>query len=199
MKKIMQERYSCRNYLPKKISDEDIRNLVDLTRLSPSSMGLEPWKFMVVGGEKLDELSQICNNQNHVKTCSHALIIITRTDLKSSDPYLRAMVEAKGKDSEKVEKYIKMIAQKTDNMSESELRHYSDLQGYLACANLVNIAHSMGIRSCIVAGFDYERLLNFIDMGENFHPCIVVTLGYSDEIIPTKIRRNLDEVLVYKN
>ena len=51
MKKIMQERYSCREFNNQKINQETINEILDLTRLSPSSCGLEPWKFMVVSKE----------------------------------------------------------------------------------------------------------------------------------------------------
>ncbi|MDM1027640.1 nitroreductase family protein [Campylobacter hyointestinalis] len=51
MKRIMQERFSCRNFTNQKIKDENIKEILDLVRLTPSSCGLEPWKFMVVSKE----------------------------------------------------------------------------------------------------------------------------------------------------
>lgn len=59
IREIMQNRYSCRNFNDKKIDDKTLREIIDLTRLSPSSVGLEPWKFMVVSGENLTSLATI--------------------------------------------------------------------------------------------------------------------------------------------
>lgn len=42
IREIMQNRYSCRNFNDKKIDDKTLREIIDLTRLSPSSVGLEP-------------------------------------------------------------------------------------------------------------------------------------------------------------
>ncbi|MDU5326200.1 nitroreductase family protein [Campylobacter ureolyticus] len=45
---IMQNRHSCRNFKDEKIKDGVINEILDLTRLTPSSLALEPWKFVVV-------------------------------------------------------------------------------------------------------------------------------------------------------
>lgn len=201
IREIMQNRYSCRNFNDKKIDDKTLREIIDLTRLSPSSVGLEPWKFMVVSGENLTSLATICNAQKHIEKCSHAVIIISRNDIRPDDKFLRERIESKGKSKEKVEKYIAFVGSKTGRMSERELCVYTDLQGYLACANLVNIACAFGVQSCIIGGFDYNALSEFIaadGFGAPFHPCVVVALGYSDDEPAKKIRQNLDEVLVYK-
>lgn len=64
IREIMQNRYSCRNFNDKKIDDKTLREIIDLTRLSPSSVGLEPWKFMVVSGENLTSLATISMLKN---------------------------------------------------------------------------------------------------------------------------------------
>ena len=57
MQEIMKSRYSCRKFSDEKLGDKVVREIVDLTRLSPSSCGLEPWKFMVVSQN--DELQKL--------------------------------------------------------------------------------------------------------------------------------------------
>lgn len=42
-------RHACKAYDPsKKISEEDFRFILETGRLSPSSFGFEPWKFLVI-------------------------------------------------------------------------------------------------------------------------------------------------------
>lgn len=198
MDKIMQNRYSCRSYKDEKIDDTIIRDIINLTRLTPSSLGLEPWKFMVVKGKKLKELADICMGQKQVLNCSHAVIVISRSDLRSDDRFLQQRVESKGKTKEEAKAYIlKRIASKIDNLQTSQIQHYASLQCYMATANLVNIAYSKNVKSCIIGGFDKKRLTQFIDLKECFEPCLVVTLGLSDELSTAKIRQNLDEVLLW--
>ena len=44
----------------KKISDEDFDIILETARLSPSSMGIEPWKFMVIQNKEVrEELAKV--------------------------------------------------------------------------------------------------------------------------------------------
>lgn len=55
--------------------------ILEIARLSPSSLGLEPWRFLVVQDDnKKEELAQICNQQQHVKDCGALIIIVSRLD-----------------------------------------------------------------------------------------------------------------------
>ena len=47
-------RYTCKGYDPqKKVSDEDFEIIMEVARLSPSSMGLEPWKFVLLNNREI--------------------------------------------------------------------------------------------------------------------------------------------------
>lgn len=198
MKNIMKNRFSCRKYKDEKISDEVIKEILDLTRLSPSSVGLEPWKFMVVSKKQdLQDLSKACFNQSQVANCSHAIIIFSRKDLRSSDEYPLKRIDAVAKTPEKKESYLKFLKPK-DLMSDKELENYANLQCYLAAANLVNIAFSFDVKSCIIGGFEKDKVANFAGLGDNFNPCLVISLGYSDEKASEKIRQSLEEVVIFK-
>ena len=49
----------------KKIEDEDFKFILETGRLSPSSLGLEPWKFLIVQSSDLREkLMQLLQERN---------------------------------------------------------------------------------------------------------------------------------------
>lgn len=199
MKRIMQERFSCRNFTNQKIKDENIKEILDLVRLTPSSCGLEPWKFMVVSKESdLAELSEVCNSQKQVKECSHAIIIIARNDLKGNCDFLRQQVDRRPRTPERLQKAMDHFAARFDPQTSDEIMTYATFQCYMACANLVNIAEDLSIKSCIVAGYDSQKLTKFVGLEKNFKPVLVVALEYSDESVPPKIRQSLDQVVIYK-
>lgn len=196
---IMQNRYSCRNFKDEKIKDGVINEILDLARLTPSSLGLEPWKFVVVSkDEDIKTLGEICLNQKQVSNCSHAVVIMARTDLQSKDEYLKHIIYNKNKGKEKASRFLKMVSSKTDLMNENELFNYASLQCYMALANLVNIAYSKRVKSCIIGGLDKEKLTKFLNLPDEFRPCIVVALGMSDEKSTPKVRQSLDEVVIWK-
>ena len=78
---IFSTRYSCRNFKNEKLKKEDLNTILEIARLSPSSLGLEPWRFLVVHDDKTkEELAQICNQQQHEKDCGALIIICSRVD-----------------------------------------------------------------------------------------------------------------------
>ena len=49
-------RHATKEFDPdRKLSDEDFQFILETARLSPSSIGLEPWKFVVVQNPELRE------------------------------------------------------------------------------------------------------------------------------------------------
>ena len=49
-------RYACKKFNPeKKLSEEQVDALLESLRLTASSYGLQPWKFILVKNEKLRE------------------------------------------------------------------------------------------------------------------------------------------------
>lgn len=46
--KVIENRCSCRNYLPMPISDETIKQIVEAGRVAPSAKNAQPWKFVCI-------------------------------------------------------------------------------------------------------------------------------------------------------
>uniref|UniRef100_UPI0005A95C7C nitroreductase family protein n=1 Tax=Faecalimicrobium dakarense TaxID=1301100 RepID=UPI0005A95C7C len=79
---ILNFRHACKEFNPaKKISAEDLNVILEGGRLAPSSMGIEPWKFLVIESEELKkELSAASfAGAKQIDTCSHFVIYLTRT------------------------------------------------------------------------------------------------------------------------
>ncbi len=54
--KIMDFRHACKLFdETKKISDEDMHYILEVARKSPSSFGMEAWKFLVITNDELRE------------------------------------------------------------------------------------------------------------------------------------------------
>ena len=203
MQNAMKNRYSCRKFNGEKIGDEIVREIIDLTRLSPSSCGLEPWKFVVFSqNDDIKKLGEICNNQPQVSSCSHIVVIVARNDLKVGDEYLDKCVRRRATTSEKYNAAMAYFGDKFKDMDEKAMTNYASKQCYLACANLVNVAESFGVKSCIIAGFDGEKLNEFVrskaGLNEHFTPVLVVALGKGENIKFPHTRHPLEDVLIWK-
>ena len=76
--KAMEFRHACKIFdETKKISEEDMRLILEMGQKSPSSFGMEAWKFLVITNEDLKaRLRPACWNQVQVTSCSHLVIIL---------------------------------------------------------------------------------------------------------------------------
>lgn len=56
--KILEERRSCRAFLPFPVDREKIRGLLEMAKWAPSALNLQPWEVTVVMGKELERLTQ---------------------------------------------------------------------------------------------------------------------------------------------
>ena len=98
-------RHACKLFNPaRKITSEDLHFILENTRLSPSSFGMEGWKFLVIqNGELKESLQSFCWNQPQITTCSDLIVLLSMKNLRSSNPYVREQFKTRG---DLYEKYI---------------------------------------------------------------------------------------------
>lgn len=77
-------RYATKVYdSSKRVSDEDIRTILESGRLSPSAFGVEPWKFIVVENPEIRaQLRAVGFDQPKITDASHLVVIARRTDAR---------------------------------------------------------------------------------------------------------------------
>ena len=83
-------RHACKSYdATKKISADDFAYILETAHLSPSSFGLEPWRFLVVQNPALrEELRDIAwGAADKIMDCSHFVILLARTQAAMQADY----------------------------------------------------------------------------------------------------------------
>ena len=75
---ILKFRHACKIFdETKKISAGEFDFILEAGRLSPSSMGLEQWDFLVVQNPILrQKIREVSWNQPQITTCSHLVVIL---------------------------------------------------------------------------------------------------------------------------
>ncbi len=193
---IINKRYSCRELKENTLSKEELDYILEAGRLSPSSLGLEPWRFLVVqDSNKKAEISKIAHHQMHVKKCG-AIIILARLDFGE---YFIPKLQGRGMSAEELQKRIDTYKPFIDNMSESEKLHYAREQTYLALGSLANAACALGLGSCIIGGFDSKALDSYLnlDTAKERSSVMLVVGEYENKVIPQKVRFGREEVITF--
>ena len=195
--KIINQRYSCREFKESLLKREDLEYILEAGRLSPSSLGLEPWKFLVVqDSNKKEEISKIANYQGHVKKCGAIIIILARLDFEE---YFIPKLQARGMKEEELQKRINLYKPFIESMNEDEKLHYAKEQTYLALGNLANAACAIGLGSCIVGGFD-SKALDFylkLDTTKERSSIMLIVGEYENKAISQKVRFSEEEVITF--
>ena len=198
----MNFRHACKLFDEnRKIPKEDFLYVLEAGRLSPSSFGMEHWRFLVITDKSLKEkLKPLCWNQAQITTCSHLLVIkAVKEALKPNSEYVRKMFLRRGLDEESTKAYMKKYAEfMSDKLDEEKLFCWSAKQCYIALANMLTAAAFKGIDSCPIEGFEKEkaeRLLGIDTKKEEI--AVLAAFGYRVNPPSEKKRLSLKEIVEF--
>ncbi|ELD4953793.1 nitroreductase family protein [Campylobacter upsaliensis] len=192
---LFKKRYSCRNFKKETIEDEILKEILEVARLSPSSLGLEPWKFLVIkDAKKREELSLIANHQSHVKNAAAIVIIVSRLDFAE---YFEEKLRKRKMSEEELNKRLSLYKPFLQGMDERAKIAYSREQAHIALAGILYAANTLNIATCTIGGFDSAKLNAYLNLDTKKElSTLMIALGYSDdEEIPAKSRFEFDEVV----
>lgn len=178
----LQWRYAVKKFDPaRKISDADWKTIEDSLVLTPSSFGLQPWKFVVVTNpEKKAALVPVSWGQSQPADCSHLVVFAARTDLSEADitKYVGRVAEVRQAPVESLEGFKKMMTGSL--LSEKFPRNeWAAKQCYIALGQLMAIAAVLGIDACPMEGIDPKKYDEILGLGAlGYHTVVALPLGY---------------------
>jgi len=196
----MNFRHACKLFDGKKIPEKDLEFILEAGRLSPSSFGLEQWKFVVVQNQALKEaIEKVSWNQKQISTCSDLLIILARKDVRSSDAFTVQQLRRWGLPESDFTGLMAMYKGWVDGRDDHTIEMWSEKQCYIAAGNMMTAAALLGIDSCPIEGFEYQKVdaLLGIDTAV-YQSAIVIPFGYRAKEQRGKIRLALNEVVEFK-
>ncbi|MGE4511980.1 MAG: nitroreductase family protein, partial [Sulfurimonadaceae bacterium] len=109
----MDFRHACKAFdVSKKISDEDMYAILEMGRKSPSSFGMEGWKFLVITNDALKaKLRPACWNQEQITSCSHLVVVLAGiASLKPESGLVKKRFERRDMPQEKLDMYLNLYA-----------------------------------------------------------------------------------------
>lgn len=198
-------RYATKQFdATKKLSAEQLNVLTEALRLSASSYGLQPWKFIVVSNPALrQQLRSAAFNQAQITDASHLIVLAVRKTVDAA--YVHSYVEhiAKTRDvsleslAEYQARMVGLLQGKTTQM----ILDWATSQVYLALGTLLTVAAVEQIDACPMEGFDsakFDTILGLDALG--VQSAVVVTVGFrsaSDSFAQaTKVRWPKEQVIV---
>lgn len=186
MIKTLEWRYATKIFNPnRRIPEADWNALLESLHLSPSSLGLQMWKFIDVREPSVRaELRSVSWDQPQVTDSSHLVVFCARRDFSTEDVqrYLERIVEVRGVTMESLNLYRDRIVELAGSKSPDVLKAWLERQVYIALGFMMSCAANLRIDTCALEGMDpaaYDRILKLED--SPYYTLCALALGYRDE------------------
>ena len=150
--------------------------------MSPSSLGLQPWKFIQVDNPEIrQQLRAVSWNQSQVTDASHLLVFCGRREVTPDDvmAYIKLMAEVREVPSESLEGYRKKMEGLIFSKSESDRKAWIERQVYIALGVAMQTAAQLQIDTCAIEGMEPERYDEILNLKDTpFKVLCALALGY---------------------
>ena len=178
-------RYATKKFDPaKKLSAEEWAKFEQVLDLSPSSYGLQPYRFVVVTDPALRaQLKPAAYGQSQITDASHLVVFAGRTDVTDADVdhYLERIVEVRGVDRAHLEEsYGRRIkGDVVHGPRHAEIREWCARQAYIALGNLMTFAAMVSVDVCPMEGFDPARFDEILGLpAQGYRSLAVAAVGH---------------------
>ncbi|WP_416224719.1 NAD(P)H-dependent oxidoreductase [Malaciobacter marinus] len=199
----MDFRHACKVFDDtKKIPEEDLKFILEVARKSPSSFGMEPWKFLVVQNQELKEkIRPTCWNQVQITSCSDLVIVLAKIeDVKVESGVPEKRFGRRPMPQEKKDFYINLYANhlKDTLSSDKNIYEWTARQTYIAVGNMMTAAAAIGIDSCPIEGFEKDKLEQILELDTTkYQVAMVLPFGYRLNEQSDQLRLSFDEVVEF--
>jgi nitroreductase len=201
--KAMDFRHACKAFDEnKKIPAETLKYILEAGRKSPSSFGMEGWKFLVITNEALKaKLRPVCWNQVQITSCSHLVVVLAAIETLRPDSGVPAKRFARRPLSqEQIDGYIELYGNFLSDTFSSDEKTYawSARQTYIALGNMMTAAAYEGVDSCPIEGFEKEKVEEILELDtRKYQLAVMMPLGYRVNPQSEQLRQPFDEVVEF--
>jgi nitroreductase len=196
--RLLRFRHACKLFdETRPLARADLDYVLEAGRLAPSSLGLEPWRFLVVEDAALRRhLRPACWNQAQITGAGAVIVILALTaELRSETGYARRMlarlVASEGELDEAMQIY--------HGITHGDLAAWSVAQCHIAAAEMMLAAAAIGLDSCPMGGFEPEAVADVLAIDRSrYEVALLLALGYRAGPQPAKHRLPLAEIVEYR-
>lgn len=189
---IVRTRHTCKAYdAQRPLSEEQLQQLQEILRFSPSSVNSQPWHFFLVSSDEgKAKLIPTLTEHNMEKVRQAALTVVIATKIELDDAHLQALLEQETQDgrfggNEEARKgadgarryYVGL-----NSTSSQKQQEWMARQAYISLGFLLMGAATLGLDATPIEGFFPEKLDAALGLGElGLKSVVVASIGYRSE------------------
>ena len=203
---LIESRKSVRKYSNQAIPDDVLKQILNAGRLAPSWMNSQPWQFIAVKNQETKNLlSQLSNNQPHVKYADTVIVCVADNNAWSKEVFGKVL-KARGLQDEAIDNIMTIPAFYPPLLGEQVTLLRTVEQVTYAAAYMTLEAERLGVGCCVIGALGNEVTGILPDVYKqakqvlrlNDKQCIIsmLTLGYEEnKQPPNKMRKEFNEVI----
>jgi nitroreductase / dihydropteridine reductase len=195
-------RYAAKSMNGTKIPAEKLTTILEATRLSASSYGLQPYHILVVQNEDTKaKLQAAAYNQVQVGTSDAVLVFCVQEKLTAADveTFVANIVQTRKVDPAMLEGYKQMMLGTVNSLTDAQQQEWSAKQAYIALGTALIAAANQQVDACPMEGFDkaqFDEILGLTEKG--LKSVVILPLGYrsSEDYLAklAKVRKSTEDL-----
>ncbi|MBS1512589.1 MAG: NAD(P)H-dependent oxidoreductase [Bacteroidetes bacterium] len=198
-------RYAVKRMTGAKVPEEKVQHILEATRLSASSVGLQPYKIIVVSDEETKrKLSPLGMNQPQLLESSHILVFAAQENITAQhiEDYIALQMKIKNAPAENFQAYKETISNHLLSRTADANFNWAARQAYIALGTAIIAAAEQKVDATPMEGFNpagFDEILGLHQLG--LKSVALLVLGYRDEANDflanaPKVRKDLKDLIV---
>ena len=174
-----ESRRSVHTFVQEEMPEDDLREILRLTRLAPSPDNFQPWRFVVVRDPDLRaRLLPAAMNQRHVASAQALIVLYTDMEdvLANVDEMIHPGVDEAGRATVRAE-----FTRRFEAQSKKKRADYAHGLAYIALGYLLLAAESMGYRTSPMLDFEPKEMKQVLGLPAHVTIPALVAIGKGAE------------------
>lgn len=168
-----------------KISQAEMTAILTDATSAPSSLNMQPWRFVVVETPEGKEKIKSAMSFNGLQTETSSAIIFIFGDLncvENLEKIMQGSVDHGTMTEEIKRQQIEKIGNYYQSLPQDQNVHAAILDGGLISMNLMLAARKYGYDTCPIGGYDKENIASILDINsERYLPIMALSIGKAAE------------------
>jgi nitroreductase/dihydropteridine reductase len=197
-------RYAVKQFSNEKIAAVELKNLLNATRLSASSYGLQPYNIIVVESSTIrKQLLPFSYGQEKIADSSHLIIFAAHTQVGdvTVDRYIEKHANITNTPYGELDKFSEHMKSALAVKTAEQKQGWAHQQAYIALGNFLTCAAMMKIDSCPMTGFDnagYDSVLGLFEKGLTTSVICPIGRRHRNDVqaLSPKVRFDYDQIVM---
>lgn len=199
-------RYATKKFDPtKKLSAEQLDNLLTAVQLAPSSFGLQSYQILVVEDAAIrEQLKDAAHGQTQLTDASQVIVFASKTVIDEAlvNQYVDLIADTRHIGREHLEQYEQVMVGTVNRLAEDQKIAWSHKQAYIALGVLLTAAADLHIDACPMEGFmagKFDEILGLKEKG--LTTSVIAPIGFRAEDDSyshlTKVRKAKSDLFIH--